>query len=607
MVVNKEEQLDVFSFIEEIFDMMKGQEPHIVDCKSVVNQESVDESSFLRYLNKGEKIISLLKDRNQNINRPFKKIKLMESINYSIFNQKEVFMDKTMYLFQSIKSKIIAPTLDEFVQENGEFSFNSFTALFDIFHDRIHVRKIRDTEYEARLIKAFFRNKKSVYDGAIEVRVTGVGRNAKDQFIYCPMSSAAKLTKKQSGRKWSYGSSFDYKICANAHDYFGRFIVLCQFRKMVQDTFKSLTVQELENNIIYNFLSRNQDTIINDNTINGFVYIDSKAYEKEYIKRYLIKQSITLKIVNPEDKGLLHHTILDKMLTVKHFNSIFMLYMNLDSNDWDFIPANVKYDNKYEIDICDNVDISLITHLYEIVADEYIQDAKEESFRKELESDYAKSYMTKKNIPQKHLEAMMESKFNDYFGYVEFDEGTDLIKVEELTTEFRTLADYLHFSKEEEVSLRFRKLGNHKADGLYYPYLKCLCVDVRAPHSMVHEYFHMLDYTRGKLSRSINFQNILSLYKKSLEAFVDSLPAKHNFKLQYYGKTKYNQAYYTQPSEVFARCGEMFLVRTLGINNSLVEIQNDYVYPENDKLKEAYSSYFNEILNLDNIKQMVEF
>ena len=63
------------------------------------------------------------------------------------------------------------------------------------------------------------------------------------------------------------------------------------------------------------------------------------------------------------------------------------------------------------------------------------------------------------------------------------------------------------------------------------------------------------------------------------------------------GQSKYNYEYYTMPTEVFARCGEMYLIRTLKIKNSLVKMDGglDYVYPDNAELMECINKYFGEV------------
>ena len=127
---------------------------------------------------------------------------------------------------------------------------------------------------------------------------------------------------------------------------------------------------------------------------------------------------------------------------------------------------------------------------------------------KVLSGDYARSFQTKKNIPQKYIKAMAKSGFNEYFGYVEFDEECDLALMEELYKEYGAFAKELKVQKFPEVSLRFRKLGNHKASGLYYYTLKCLCVDVRFPGSFVHEVGHAIDYHLDHISEKYAFHEV---------------------------------------------------------------------------------------------------
>ena len=63
-------------------------------------------------------------------------------------------------------------------------------------------------------------------------------------------------------------------------------------------------------------------------------------------------------------------------------------------------------------------------------------------------------------------------------------------------------------------SIRFRKLGNHKAIGLYYPLIQCLCVDLRNTTSFIHELGHLIDHCMddgGQLSEQPAFFNVLML------------------------------------------------------------------------------------------------
>lgn len=206
-------------------------------------------------------------------------------------------------------------------------------------------------------------------------------------------------------------------------------------------------------------------------------------------------------------------------------------------------------------------------------------------------SSYAKSYETKKNIPKKTLLAMETSVLNSYFGYVEFDEMCDLKKAEELSKECVALLDsFFSFAGKDTQnnSIRFRRLGNHKAGGLYYPGMQCLCVDVGSPSSFVHELGHLIDYTE-QYSLKKDFNEILRRYCY----YIDRLtPEETKFFTKKYGKD-----YYTNPTEVFARSFELYVTGKLGVKNSLVKCDYGVVYPLKDEvLMEKIFGYFDVLI-----------
>lgn len=211
-----------------------------------------------------------------------------------------------------------------------------------------------------------------------------------------------------------------------------------------------------------------------------------------------------------------------------------------------------------------------------------------------LKTSYARSFQTKKNIPQKTLKAMENSNFNKYFGYVEFDEDVDLTKISELEKEFSAFFDkYLPFVDAMENSLRFRKLGNHKASGLYYPHVKCLCVDIHSPSSFTHELGHLIDYTYGSLSLKSNFSQILTIYKSRLLKQMEN----EEFKRRMNSSGKYNLSYYLKPTEVFARCFEIYFVKILEVENSLTPSVIGHEYPIDDEFLGYIRNYFSNMFS----------
>ena len=214
------------------------------------------------------------------------------------------------------------------------------------------------------------------------------------------------------------------------------------------------------------------------------------------------------------------------------------------------------------------------------------------SYYKESRTAYAKSYQTKANIPQKIVAAMEKSIINNYFGYVEYDESVDLAKILEIEKEFVAFKEtYFQDVDTLHNSIRFRKLGKHKATGLYYPGVHCLCVDINCPSSLIHEFGHLIDFTYGNLSIQNRFYPILSFYKEELRK---SMARDESLKAEMQSRTKYNFGYYTLPTEVFARCYELYCTRILGISNSLVKASG-FAYLEEPALLAKIREYFEEL------------
>ena len=166
----------------------------------------------------------------------------------------------------------------------------------------------------------------------------------------------------------------------------------------------------------------------------------------------------------------------------------------------------------------------LSSGLYKLFCEvlEIFQDLSHENeYREQMTHSIATAYMTKKNIPESILKAMEQTGFLHYFKYVEFDEDTDMDAVSAIEKEFVAMnKEYFSGSVFPDVNIRFRKLGKHKASGLYYPSLNTLCVDIRSPSSFMHEYFHMIDNQLGDLSLEVGFQGVVKQYT---DAFLKGL------------------------------------------------------------------------------------
>ena len=237
------------------------------------------------------------------------------------------------------------------------------------------------------------------------------------------------------------------------------------------------------------------------------------------------------------------------------------------------------------------------------------EEKKRRSYLKELASSAARVYETKKNISEKYIRAMKRSRFNEMFGYVEFDTDCELKLIGEIEKEFLGFCQE-YFSNAfgdrsfTDHSIRFRKLGRHHAWGLYFPTLQCLCVDIRHPGSFIHEFLHMIDFTAENpgsgyrtLSERHSFYEIRTRYEACLRKFIAE-EKTNPVAAQLTGNTKYNLDYYLEPTEIFARCGEIFFRRILNVNSSLLNECHDFCYPTDQKLEEAITRYYQELLQV---------
>ena len=104
----------------------------------------------------------------------------------------------------------------------------------------------------------------------------------------------------------------------------------------------------------------------------------------------------------------------------------------------------------------------------------------------------------------------------------------------------------------------------------------------------------MLDYEAGSASRKQSFAECESLYEDLLRTELSQMSSESALRAQLMGKGKYNLDYYLEPTEIFARCGEIYLMRVLGIRSSLCRIEEgkSFAYPVSQELDESIERFF---------------
>lgn len=195
--------------------------------------------------------------------------------------------------------------------------------------------------------------------------------------------------------------------------------------------------------------------------------------------------------------------------------------------------------------------------------DRYITDIYGQVLQNQYEinnSDRATFYQTKKNINEQTKTAMQQlsREFQGIFKGIEIDNDVDLAKLKQLVPLLKAVCQRLPRGAKLPI-LRFRKLRNHKALGMFAPQNNTIAVDFRITEgqagisSFCHEYGHYLDYNLAEqpLSLKPEFRQLL------IQATNIHMIAQKELD------------YYLTPTECFARCFEIWLIRR-NLQNSLI-------------------------------------
>ena len=174
------------------------------------------------------------------------------------------------------------------------------------------------------------------------------------------------------------------------------------------------------------------------------------------------------------------------------------------------------------------------------------------------EARSARVFEDKKNPDADHVTAARDGFIGRAFSRTEVDDACDL-------TEFLDLQDELEARfrcgeipqiDTSAHDLRFRLLGRHRAWGIYFPYTPvsstpCIAVDCRYPASLLHEFAHAYDFENGMPSNTdVRFR------LEILRPFCDEF--RRMAKDGGLSISPKKVAYYTTPTEVFARSWEVY-------------------------------------------------
>lgn len=220
--------------------------------------------------------------------------------------------------------------------------------------------------------------------------------------------------------------------------------------------------------------------------------------------------------------------------------------------------------------------------------------------------EYARTYELKKNIPKKTQELMDSSGLKNVFETVEYDELVDLNAAKKFETEIIRYLELFGLSVPDGAHFKIRRLGKHRAKGLFFPLVNVLAIDVNHPDAFIHEFWHMIDYyhmhnrdgfSGRRLSSEPNFASIVETYREVVSKDMESQPSE--VKEQFFGSSKYNKDYYFENTEIFARTAEIYFAKHLNLS-SLVSDKESVFYPDDENLNMLIDAYFEDLMEEKN-------
>lgn len=239
--------------------------------------------------------------------------------------------------------------------------------------------------------------------------------------------------------------------------------------------------------------------------------------------------------------------------------------------------------------------------VYETALDAIINVEYNHSLNREYARESGKTISTFRTDKKYQDEALNKSTLFNKMGFrkVEIDtqkyegETFDYEEFSKVEQDFLAVLDKLPQAK-AQPELKFRRLGKHKAWGIYSPSLNILAVDVRHTESFIHEYGHYLDFKHGDevYSEMSTFFPIIKAYEKKLSELAGD--SRYAQKL-----TAKRMSYYLIPTEIFARAFELWVSSTIVSDATIISSTERYnsqpEYIAFSHIKELVFSFFNAI------------
>lgn len=182
----------------------------------------------------------------------------------------------------------------------------------------------------------------------------------------------------------------------------------------------------------------------------------------------------------------------------------------------------------------------------------------------------ARTFERKKRRVRRVLRMEERSSLRSFFtGGVEYDDGIDPAQIESFVGDFDAFQEALEVSSSwgQGVELKFRRLGRHRAEGLYYPDQRVLVMALSSWRSFAHEFGHLVDY-RGGGHRALSGLGGFSPFHDTLLWRMRG-EGRGDYRLGQ-GRGRISWRYFSSRAECFARAFEQYASELLPQPSCLV-------------------------------------
>lgn len=195
----------------------------------------------------------------------------------------------------------------------------------------------------------------------------------------------------------------------------------------------------------------------------------------------------------------------------------------------------------------------------------------------------ARAFERKRRRPLWVEELERRSPLQFFFtGGIEYDGRIDPGRLAVFIEDFQRFVRRLGISPlwGRSVELKFRRLGRHRADGLYYPDCRVLVMDLRSARSFAHELGHLVDFhahpgpvpgsrapAASSRSEFLPFHDLM-ISRMLQEGQGDPRLSR--------GRGRCSWSYFTSRQECFARAFEQWAAERLGEPSSLLGAPERY-------------------------------